>query len=185
LSRHEIRNGGLRYFVTLIAVELDTDRLQTLTVPESKQGPQRLIPAAAPTAALPLDRWELSYYPNSAGWMKLEPDGLNVTTERLRWAYGTMYTPLVAPFAGEYRFVLKYRLLSGRMIFGALTGDRSRWLAQAVTSHLDGDRRLQTLSLRLESGQQIWLLTSNDHPAGDVSSRYVVEEVRAFFAPAQ
>ncbi len=179
-SRKKIRHGGVRFFLTLAEAALDVQALQTLTLSGDAAGPQRLIPAASPAATLPLDRWALVYDPDPARAMEMRPDGLYVTTPRNRWAYGTMYAPLVAPATGRYYFVLKYRLVSGRISFGALSADQQQWIAIAIRYPLNGETELQTFSLQLKSGQQIWLLIANYRLTVDKSSRYVMEELKTF-----
>jgi hypothetical protein len=41
------------------------------------------------------------------------------------------------------------------------------------------------LSLEAEAGEPFWLMTANNHPAGDYSSGDVIEELEAFVFPAE
>ena len=69
--------------------------------------------------------------------------------------------------------MLKYRLLSGRISFGALSADQQQWIAIAIRSPLNGETEFQTFSLQLKSGQQIWLLRANYRLTVDyVPTRY-------------
>lgn len=66
------------------------------------------------------------------------------------------------------------------MAFGALTGDRRRWLGQAapLLPAGDGDAVL-LLELDLAAGEAIVLMLTNAHPGGDTPSRFVLRGLSA------
>jgi hypothetical protein len=126
-------------------------------------------------AALPPDRWSFCDARACNIALPREADGVHVTTLPGRTAYATEYATLGVPSSGHYRFILKYKMLSGEMYFGALKEDRSAWL---TGRHAPPRRDEVDLDLTLHEGEKIRLLIANDRKV-DEPSKYVIEEVRA------
>ena len=74
-------------------------------------------------------------------------NGLELTTAPPSFAYALSYCPLTVAAAGNYRFVLKYRRHHGDVTFGALSEDKTQWLAQACRGTLPSLRRSLGYSL--------------------------------------
>ena len=87
-----------------------------------------------------------------------------------------------APFAGKYRFVLKYKVIAGAFTFGMLSGDETRWLIYATEGEPPGSDGMVQVDIDLEKGQPFRLLTSNSQPAA-VASEYIIRNLRAFWIP--
>lgn len=108
--------------------------------------------------------------------LAVEPAGLRVTTPAKRSAYAARYPLLKAREAGEFVFEARHRLGSGEFVFGALSGDESRWLAtsQAMAAP-DGNRK--TVTLKLAAGEKFMLMLANSHPTDDIASDFVIESL--------
>jgi hypothetical protein len=142
-------------------------------------GRLRMEPEVAEAMPLPASGWTaVEQQPRTA--MDVRPDGIYVTTTTSRWGYATRYVPVSAPVDGTYRFILRYRQLSGGMSFGALSAEEDKWLVRAGAPSRDGDRRIKELTLKLKAGDRLVLMTTNAYPWADERSSYVIEDLRAF-----
>ena len=112
-------------------------------------------------------------------------NGLELTTAPPSFAYALSYGPLTVAAAGNYRFVLKYRRHHGDVTFGALSEDKTQWLAQALpgdapfTSEKPGVL-VTSFTVRLTAGQTVFLMLANNNPGTDTPSSVVIQEVRAY-----
>jgi hypothetical protein len=175
LSSNAIERGSVRYSLNILLLDRDPGALQPLTVLSGGE----LAPTAAglPSAPLPAGKWRL---PDDSGSALRTLQGLQVTTTSNQWGYSVYYdTPLAAATDGLYLFSIRYRLLRGSITFGALTENRSTWLAQASAPTPSGDVLVQECTVSLKAGQRIWLQTTNSQPQGQGSSEFVIQELRA------
>jgi MoaA/NifB/PqqE/SkfB family radical SAM enzyme len=76
--------------------------------------------------------------------------------------------------AGIYRFSLECDVIEGDAGLGILSADRQSWLPSEST---DMFAEMFTVSSRLRSGQQFWLMLYNDHPDGDRESQFLVKHI--------
>src|SRR5678815_2766124 len=129
-----------------------------------------------PSRELPLDAW-MPCYPAPTMHLGLEPDGLHVTTIPTGGGYAVRYPILKARVAREVTFRIRYRPESGDLVFGALSGDESRWLSTSGAADTCDDGLMKTFRLKLEAREKFVLLLANAHPAGDVASRVVIASV--------
>ena len=136
------------------------------------------VGGVAPAGQLPASTW----VPAVPHGMRAEQraDGLFLVTLDRRHAYALAGPVMSVPVGGRYAFVLTARVLDGGMAFGALSADRSRWLAQVgpTARAADGDG-LWILELELRAGERFVLLVTNDHPTGDHPSTFVIRAVQA------
>jgi hypothetical protein len=139
-----------------------------------------LSPAAsADPQEFPRAGWQLAMYPDGKPRMEQRPDGVLVTTADHRWAYGSWYGPVVPQRAGTYRFTLKYQVISGGISYGGMTADMSRHLGQADTPRSSSRSRVAEYVVKLNAGEGVVLLISNDPPSGAGPSTYLLESLRA------
>jgi hypothetical protein len=134
---------------------------------------------------LPADRWTNA---NENADVHAEPtaEGLSVETDRRKWSYAVRYGPLVAAKAGEIRFNLVCSVIEGSLTIGVLSGDAARWLpaAQFVNRHEQPGTQEFDLYVQLDRGERCWIVVSNDHPAGEGVSRFIVRELKSSADPA-
>jgi hypothetical protein len=176
VSMNAIERSGVRYYLNILRVERDPKTLQPLTV--RSDGELTPVPPGSSAYALPDEKWLLAV---KNGMAQRTADGLAVTTPKHRWAYGAYYNaPLAVPSDGTYLFTLRFKLLSGRMTFGALKEDWSAWLAQAGEPVRHGDAFIAECTVPLKAGQRIWLQTANNEPLGDGSAVFVIQELKAY-----
>jgi hypothetical protein len=115
--------------------------------------------------------------------------GLLVTTGPARYGYALMGPPTSAAIGGRYAFILSARVLEGDLTFGALIGDRTRWLTQASrypAAASDGEA-LWVLDLDLSASDRLVLVIANHQPSGERPSTFLLrglEAVRYEAAPA-
>ncbi|HYL72995.1 MAG TPA: hypothetical protein VEU96_02265 [Bryobacteraceae bacterium] len=178
VSSNRIERGNVGYFLNILRVDRDPSVLQPLTLRTGGE----LAPASPGRAdALPDDKWTLA---GKSGTAQRVADGIAVTTPADRWGYAVYYNaPLTAPSDGAYLFALRFKLLSGRIMFGALKEDRSVWLAQAGEPVRRDDVLMEECTVALKAGQRIWLQTTNDQPRGDARSVFVIQEIKAYRLP--
>ncbi|MCU1336542.1 MAG: hypothetical protein JWO19_2123 [Bryobacterales bacterium] len=180
VSQVPIEAEGGRYSLSFLEVITDPGTVQELTVSFDEQGSGVLsVRSGEVHEPLPRERWNSCDEKTCKGLMLAESDGLHVTTSVGSWGYATMYSSLTIPTDGKYRFVLGYRMLSGRMYFGALKGDQSGWLTGAVSAGTGRDMRVEC-TLTLRGGDKVWLVTTNAEPVMKEPSTYVIKELRAF-----
>ena len=111
--------------------------------------------------------------------------GLELTTAPPSFAYALSYCPLTVAAAGNYRFELKYRRHHGDVTFGALSEDKTEWLAQAWSGDAPFASEkpgvlVTSFTVRLTAGQTVILMLANNNPGTDTPSRVVIEDVRAY-----
>lgn len=155
ISRKDIES---RYFLNFVRIH--DARSEPLRSIDAGPGEARLAPAPS-EQDLPADRWILAEYPGSRSERARTSEGVLITTAPHHDAYGAKYGPLRAPKDGLYRFALTYRLRRGSLVFGALAGDESHWVAHGTPLSWGGEPRRDIVSLHLKAGEQIVLLTCN------------------------
>jgi hypothetical protein len=171
-----IERNGVRYSLHILRVERDPNMLQPLTL--RSDGELAPAPPGLSADALPRENWVLAGNGGSAEPTAL---GLAVTTVKDRWGFAVYYNvPLAATADGTYLFTLRFKLLSGRITFGALKLDRSAWVAQAGEPVRRGDYFIAECAVPLKAGQRIWLQTENNQPIGDRPSAFVIQEIKAY-----
>jgi len=182
VSQQPMDAEGGRYSLSFLELITEPKAVQELTVSADEQGSGMLLSVAAEEvhAPLPRERWSSCNEKSCKGLMPAESDGVHVTTSASPWGYATMYSSLTIPQDGRYRFLLKYRILSGHMYFGVLKEDQSGWLGGVESSTATGRDRRMEYSLPLRRGDKIWLVTTNAEPFAKRPSAYVIEELRAF-----
>jgi hypothetical protein len=179
LSQVPIDAEGGRYSLSLLEVIKDPGTVQELTVSFDEKGSGTLsVPSSEIHMPLPSEHWKSCDEKTCDHPIAANDDGLHVATAAGPWSYATMYSSLTVPVDGRYRFLLGYKMLSGRMYFGVLKGDQSGWLTGADSS--TGGNTHVECSLNLRQGDKIWLATTNAQPVTEEPSRYVIEELHAF-----
>jgi 4-amino-4-deoxy-L-arabinose transferase-like glycosyltransferase len=171
LSRKDI--GG-RYFLMFVRIhDSQSERLQAAKI---GAGGIQLVVEPPSEEGLPPEHWTLLKYPASSSSLARTRDGVMITTASQRDAYGAKYGPLTAPKDGLYRFSLTYRLQRGSLVFGALAGDESSWMAHGTPLSPGGRVRVDRVSLHLRAGERIVLMTCN---GASQSSTYELLSLRA------
>jgi hypothetical protein len=122
------------------------------------------------------DRW-IAADPEAT--VEMEPDGTSVSarTGRRNWSYCAAYGPMRAAVTGFYRFVLTHDLREGGIAVGAQDADRTKWLRSSCATAATAHGRTSTMSIQLKEGQRFWLVVSNDHPAREGVSRFIIREL--------
>lgn len=182
LWQQRIAGSGISYWITATEVQaigLPAVGLNPAPVPLWQLKPGEKKMPGDDASPLPLDQWVAAFGPAEMS-MKMAPDGLHVTTQKQRFAYGLMYPELTAPDAGVYRFDLKYRLVQGDIAFGALSADLTHLISQAGEAQVRGASVVKTFTVELRPGDKFRILISNKHPTGNLPSSFVIEELRAF-----
>jgi hypothetical protein len=106
------------------------------------------------------------------------PDGeWRVASARRRWSYCFQYGPLRARRSGQYRFTVRTEILDGGIALGVLAGDQRSWLQASIDRRMTTEGDLLSVSVSLNAGDRFSLMISNDHPAGDATSRFIVREL--------
>jgi hypothetical protein len=185
VEHREVREGDVSYSLWFVRVEYDYSQLQPRTLQPCANGECQSLVAGSASADLPLDGWVACEYPGLESAMERSAGGIRITTVPARFGNAAKYGPLVPTASGRYLFRLKYGLESGGITFGALSEDESEWLARATIPISRRADQTALLSLEAEAGKPFWLMTANNHPAGDYSSGYVIEELEAFVFPAE
>jgi hypothetical protein len=185
LERYEIHDEGVRYSVSFVRVAFDYSQLHPRALqPCAVKVCRNLVAASAPEK-LPLDGWIASEYPGLQSSMEHRADGIQVTTAPAQSGKASLYGPLVPDASGLYLFRLRFGLLAGRITFGALSGDMSRTLAQALMPAARPSGQTALLSLKAEAGEPFWLVIANNHPGGDHASSYLIRDLEAYLFPAE
>jgi hypothetical protein len=167
-----IDRGGVSYRLTFFRFEAGTPNLRKLTL-NYKKGVGSLAPARpGEPPELPRQKWILAQYPGTAARMELRPNGVLVVTAPQRWAYGSVYGPLMASQAGVYRFTLKYKVLEGGM-----SVDRKRTLGYVNLGPPTGTTQTVAYSVPLKAGEGVVLLIANDPLGHDRASTYLIESL--------
>jgi hypothetical protein len=180
LGRHDTSYGGVSYSATFVTLGRDMTGVEPQTVlfkAEASDGLLAKSPDQRAASAFPLDKWRPA---EANAEVAPSPDGLSVRTgSTSRWSYGAIYAPLVAPEAGKYAFIVKYQVLDGRVVFGALNEDKSAWLGQASESFVSPRDRAAEYIVNLRKGQKFWLLITNNRASARAST-IVIKELRAY-----
>ncbi|GAB1489325.1 hypothetical protein MASR2M8_17780 [Opitutaceae bacterium] len=95
------------------------------------------------------------------------PDTGELTTPSEKWAYAVIMGPINFPDSGKYWIELDYACLKGRLAFGALTADQSRWQTQVPidVGNANPDTKASYRSgFEIDVGQDSshWLLLTNN-----------------------
>jgi hypothetical protein len=171
VGTHKIKSGGVAFDLTVLTISDDLPNLRSLTT----------IPHGATADLVPANSGDNTQLPVS-GWkgalMEQRPDGLLVTTGKEQFAYGSWYGPLVARTGGTYQFTLRYRVLEGRILFGAMTADISRAIGRASMPPQTGDMQTVTYVTPLKAGEGAVLLIANDAVDVGTPAKYLIESVR-------
>ena len=184
VERREIQEGGVSYSLWFVRVGHDLSRLSPQTVqPCPGSECQNLVDGSAP-AELPANGWIAYQSPGLASSINREAGGIHITTVSARFGNAVKYGPLVPAASGRYLFRLQFGLLSGGITFGALSEDETQWLARAAIPPSRRTDQTALLSVEAEAGKPFWLMTANNHPAGDKSSDFVIRELEAYAFPA-
>ena len=110
--------------------------------------------------------------------MERRRDGIFVTTAERPYAYGSWYGPLVAMRSGSYRFILRYKLLSGGIRWGGMAGDTSRDLGHAELAPGSAGTQVASYTVKLEAGEDVVLVIANDPHGQDGPATYQIQSVR-------
>jgi hypothetical protein len=185
VERREIQEAGVTYSLWFVRVGHDLSRLSPQTLqPCPDLECQNLVAGSAP-AELPADGWIAYQSPGIESSMEREAGGIHITTVPDRFGNAAKYGPLIPAASGRYLFRLEYGLVSGGITFGALSEDETQWLARAAMPTSRRTDQTALLSFEAEAGKPFWLMTANNHPAGDKSSDFVIRELDAYAFPAE
>jgi hypothetical protein len=185
VERREIREAGVTYSLWFVRVGHDLSRLSPQSLQPCPDAEcQNLVDGSAP-ADLPANGWTAYQSPGHETSMEREAGGIHLTTSPARCGNAAKYGPLVPASSGRYLFRLEYGLLAGSIAFGALSEDETQWLARAAIPMSRRTDQTALLSVEAEAGKPFWLMTANNHPAGDKSSDFVIRELEAYAFPAE
>jgi hypothetical protein len=142
---------------------------------DQHEGTYDLVPWKTVDApAFPPSGWRLDGTPRIAQ----QHDGTLVTTADRRYAYGSLYGPLRAKRGGTYRFALRYRIISGGILYGGMAADMSHNLGRAdLPPPTPSHTQMATYEVELNAGDSVVLLIANDPPRQHGSSTYLIESV--------
>jgi hypothetical protein len=130
---------------------------------------------------LPADLWRPEVIPPRMRFEETRK-GIEVRTLRAPSGYVARYIAVEAPTAGDYVFVVHYRLWSGNLRFGCLDENEKNWLAIAPPDEEheghEGVNRCQVVRLFLAAGQRVKPMISNDNPDG--RSRFLITGLFAY-----
>ena len=176
IEEDTINRGSITYRLIFFRLDEDIPNLQPLAIRYEK-GIATLVPTE-PGEFLQ-NKWILGKYPGTQARMETKPEGVLVTTAPRRFAYGSEYGPLIASRSGVYRFVLKYKVLDGSLIFGGMSADMQGALGRANLYPPTGKTQIATYLQPLKAGEGIVLLLANDAPESGHASTYLIESLEA------
>lgn len=170
------------YTMTILkASEVPSVRHSVQVVFDSSGRGQMQPPDQTATPAnFPLDRWNEWVAKDEHSSVRPVPGGLAVTTPDGQYAWGAMYSPVIATADGRYRFALRYKPRSGRFAFGGYAGDSSHWLAVTQVGRLlpEGDYEM-AIWVDLKRGDGILLRIENVNPTGNHPASLLMEQLTA------
>lgn len=169
--------GGVSYNLTFFELEGVTGESIAL----EQHGKSYDLVSAKPgeAAEFPSSGWVSEVYPDGRPRMERRPGGIFVTTAERPYAYGSWYGPLVAKRSGTYRFVLKFKLLSGAIRWGGMTADSSRDLGHGGLASGTSDTQIASYTVKLDAGEEIVLVIANDSHGEGGPAAYQIQSVRA------
>jgi len=173
LAEREIVHQDKGYTMTFCEVEDCGEALGIRYDVKTHAG--TLVPE--PGAALPLHLWGPRGALSRMGFETDIDRSVRITTPPGEYDYAAAYPPLTVPEDGKYTFSLKYRLLSGRFAFGALSGDESRWLSKSTSYRTTGEA-VVSFAVTLRANEPFKLMVTNANVVG--ASRFIVREIKVF-----
>ena len=182
LGKTRIESGGRGYWLHFLRIGPNPARLVPSEVSFDQgdsAGRLDVGPEGSTEIPFPADRWEMAPNSDGIGVKHDVADGVLIETSKGRWDWGSIYPKLIVRQGGNYRFVLKYQLLSGDVTFGALKADKSIWLDQAGHSYQVGQDLVKEFTMFVGTGQAIWLLTANNRTV-DSPSRYLIKSMTVY-----
>ncbi|MEO8593441.1 MAG: hypothetical protein ABI759_08965 [Candidatus Solibacter sp.] len=135
------------------------------------RGTLELVPDAVELRYLPLEMWGASA---GASVQRIAGD-LTAQTPPGASDYAFTYAPLIVPETATYRFELKFRLLSGKIAFGAFPADESRWLANDIGGRSTPEGHILAFTAPLQAGQTVLMRIANNN-ATPAPSRFAILE---------
>ena len=170
------------YWLHLFTVESDPNLLVPMEAHfDSPEAGHLELSTTGKAVPLPNDKWVMAADATGKGTMRPVPAGLWMKTVPNHWGYGSIYSRLVAPERGLYRFVLRYRMVRGEMNFGLLNADLNSWIAQSDGFTRRGDDWFREVTVDLATGQVFRLMTENFRESkADNPSEYVLEDLTVY-----
>jgi 4-amino-4-deoxy-L-arabinose transferase-like glycosyltransferase len=177
LGKERDESGGHGYWLNFFRIEPDRAHMAPLRISFDPAGLGHLDTSPETNDAVPLsaDQWKPSSK-SSQGSMQTTSAGVIVEASQDPASSNTTYAEIVVGQSAVYRFVLKYRLLRGDVVFGAVTRDGTSRVDQGNHLYRMGPDAIQEFIATLDPNQPIRLFTSSRH----ARSRYVIGELRAY-----
>jgi hypothetical protein len=135
--------------------------------------------AIDPSTIEPLMTASADPLPLPGGSVRRTAGGLLIDTGSTLRGWSAAYPEMIAPRNGRYRFVLRYRLLSGAAAFGLANSAMSDFETQAEGFTRAGAEWQQEFSVDAKAGQAMRLVLANGRNMHG-RSRYIVDSVTAY-----
>lgn len=179
LSVVPISYGSVRYSLFFFQLDVDPRVFQPVTVSFSPKECCQIRGAMdLDRHPFPLGEWRLTGTSDDPSDMEEHAGKPQFTTPKHREAYVAAYPALVVQEAGIYRFVLRYRPITGEITFGARNSDGTLW-SPAGPAERQGSFRVKQCFITVKKGDTIQLLIANGKDVDD-ASRFEIEELTAF-----